>query len=508
MMSKSRMVPVVLCGGAGTRLWPLSRQAYPKQFAVEIDHKSLLDLTLDRVKALEGVTSVLTVTGEAYRFMVSDALDQAGLAGDILLEPMAKNTAPALCAAALKIAATDPDAVMVILPSDHFVADVDAFADAIGEAGALAEEGWWVTLGIKPSKVSTAYGYIEPGPSIGGHGAATQVARFLEKPDGATASQLIIKGCLWNAGIFIVKAQTAADLVKAHAPAIYTAVKTAVDGISIDKSFHRLASDAFTKSPSISIDYAVLEKEHRVAVVPYKGDWSDLGSWDAVAGVHEADGQGNRSEGDAWFVGAQNSFVYSPDKLAVVLGLNDVVVIDTADALLVTSRDKAEQVKLVVDELKAAQRSEFADHRKVARPWGTFEGIDRGDRYQVKRITVKPGAQLSLQYHHHRAEHWIVVKGTAKVTRGDETFLLHENESTYIPLGAIHRLENPGKTMLELIEVQSGAYLGEDDIVRVEDVYGRQAEPGKKKSSSSVLTSKATEDPKLTRQSPRKARHK
>ena len=334
MTSPANIVPVILCGGAGTRLWPLSRQAFPKQFAVEVNHKSLLDLTLERVKALDGVASVLTVTGEDYRFMVAEALDRANLSGDILLEPVARNTAPALCAAALKVASTDPNAVMVILPSDHFVTGFDAFADAIAQAKDLAEEGWWVTLGVTPSRASTAYGYIEPGQSIGSHGAATQVARFLEKPDAETAEKLIAKGCLWNAGIFVVKARTAADLVKSHAPEIYTAVKKSVDGISVDKSFHRLAVDAFAKSPSISIDYAVLENERRVAVVPYAGDWSDLGSWDAVAGVHQADGQGNRSEGDAWFLGARNSFVHSPDKLAVVLGLDDVVVIDTPDALL------------------------------------------------------------------------------------------------------------------------------------------------------------------------------
>lgn len=478
MNSKPNIVPVVLCGGAGTRLWPLSRQAFPKQFAVEVDQKSLLDLTLARLGGLEGVSSCVAVTGENYRFMVAEALHGAGLSGDILLEPVARNTAPALCAAALQIAQTTPDAIMVILPSDHFVPDVARFAAAMTEAAQLAQDGWWVTLGIRPTKPSSAYGYIEPGTAIADHGSAAQVAQFLEKPDTQKAEALIAAGCVWNAGIFVVKAQTAADLVARHAPEVHAAVQQAVAEIAIDKQFYRLQPAAFSSSPAISIDYAVLEKERRVAVVPYEGDWSDLGSWDAVAGVHKADDNGNRSEGDAWFSDSESCFVHSPDKLAVVLGLKDIVVVDTPDALLVTSRDKVEQVKTVVDDLKAAQRTELTDHRKVARPWGTFEGIDRGERYQVKRITVKPGAQLSLQYHHHRAEHWIVVKGIAKVTRDDETFLLRENESTYIPLGAVHRLENPGKTMLELIEVQSGSYLGEDDIVRVEDVYGREAEPG------------------------------
>ncbi len=478
MKKKPNLVPVVLCGGAGTRLWPLSRQAFPKQFAVEMDRKSLLDLTLARIDEFEAVESCLAVTGEAYRFMVAEALHKANLQGDILLEPIARNTAPALCAAALKIADTDPDAIMVVLPSDHFVSDAGKFAAAIADAARLAQEGWWVTLGIRPAKPSSAYGYIEPGSTIPGHGRAAQVVRFLEKPDVEKAQALINSGCVWNAGIFVVRAGTAADLIGKHAPEVHDAVQQAVEGISVDKQFYRLQPEAFSSSLSISIDYAVLEKEQRVAVVPYEGDWSDLGSWDAVAGVHEADDEGNRSEGDAWFSSAENCFVHSPDKLAVVLGLKDVVVVDTADALLVTSRNKVEQVKAVVDDLKSAKRSELTDHRKVARPWGTFEGIDRGERYQVKRITVKPGAQLSLQYHHHRAEHWIVVKGVAKVTRDEETFLLRENESTYIPLGAVHRLENPGKTQLELIEVQSGTYLGEDDIVRVEDVYGREARPG------------------------------
>jgi mannose-1-phosphate guanylyltransferase/mannose-6-phosphate isomerase len=464
-----------LCGGAGTRLWPLSRKAYPKQFAVELDHKSLLDLTLERARGLDGAEDCVAVTAEDYRFMVTEALDRAGLPGSILLEPVARNTAPAICAAALAIAGEAPEAVMVILPSDHFVPDGAAFSAAIAKAVQLASQGWWVTLGIKPDKPSSAYGYIEPGTAIGD---ACQVARFIEKPDPETAAELLKEGCLWNAGIFVVQAQVAADLVEKHAPDIHGQVSVAVSCITRDQRFLRLGARPFGASPSISIDYAVLEKEPRVVVIPYDGGWSDLGSWDAVALAHMADEQGNRSEGDAWFVGAQNCFVHSPARMAVVLGLDDVVVVDTADAVLVAAKDKAEQVKAVVDRLQSASRPEFADHRKVSRPWGTFEGIDRGDRYQVKRITLKPGAQLSLQYHHHRAEHWIVVKGTAKVTRNDETFLLRENESTYIPLGAVHRLENPGKTDLELIEVQSGAYLGEDDIVRVEDVYGREPVPG------------------------------
>lgn len=498
MNTKPNLVPVVLCGGAGTRLWPLSRQAFPKQFAVEVEHASLLDLTLARIRGLEGVASCVAVTGEAYRFMVAEALHNAGLAGSILLEPVARNTAPALCAAALQIAEANPDAVMVILPSDHFVSDTEKFAAAISSAARVAQEGWWVTLGIRPTKASSAYGYIEPGANIADHGSATQVSQFLEKPDVEKAETLINAGCVWNAGIFVVKARVAADLIAKHAPEVHNAVQQAVADITIDNEFHRLQPDAFSSSPSISIDYAVLEKESRVAVVPYDGDWSDLGSWDAVAGVHQADKKGNRSEGDAWFSGSQDCFVHSPNKLAVVLGLKDVVVVDTPDALLVTSRDQVEQVKTVVDDLKSAERSELTDHRKVARPWGTFEGIDRGDRYQVKRITVKPGAQLSLQYHHHRAEHWIVVKGIAKVTRGEETFLLRENESTYIPLGAVHRLENPGKTMLELIEVQSGSYLGEDDIVRVEDVYGREAEPGSAKPGGAAAKPRAKIKPMQT----------
>lgn len=498
MNTKPDLVPVVLCGGAGTRLWPLSRQAFPKQFAVEVERASLLDLTLARVKRLEGVASCVAVTGEDYRFMVAEALHNAGLSGSILLEPMARNTAPALCAAALQIAATNPEAVMVILPSDHFVSDSDKFTAAISSAVRVAQEGWWVTLGIRPTKPSSAYGYIQPGAMIADHGTAAQVSQFLEKPDAGTAEELIGAGCVWNAGIFVVKAGTAADLVARHAPEIHQAVQAAVADIAVDNQFFRLQPDAFSSSPSISIDYAVLEKETRVAVVPYEGDWSDLGSWDAVAGVHAADDDGNRSEGDAWFSSSENCFVHSPDKLAVVLGMKDVVVVDTPDALLVTSRDQVEKVKTVVDDLRTAERSELTDHRKVARPWGTFEGIDRGDRYQVKRITVKPGAQLSLQYHHHRAEHWIVVKGIAKVTRGEETFLLRENESTYIPLGAVHRMENPGKTMLELIEVQSGSYLGEDDIVRVEDVYGREAEPGSAKPAQSAAKPRAKDKPART----------
>jgi len=492
MSASPRIVPVVLCGGAGTRLWPLSRQAFPKQFAVEVKQKSLLDLTLNRVKSLDGVSACLAVTGEDYRFMVRDALDRCGLSGPMLLEPVARNTAPAICAAALKIVSADPEAIMVVLPSDHHVVDTGAFCDAVGRAAALANEGWWVTLGIAPRGPSQAFGYIEPGLAIDGHDQAAQVTHFIEKPDAAAAQQLIQDGCLWNAGIFIVQARTATDLVAKHAPDLHASVREALDEVSIDQSFIRLAPGAFAQCRSISIDHAVLEKEPRVAVLPYEGDWSDLGSWDAVAGLYRADEAGNQSDGDAWFADAQNCFVHSPDRLAVVLGLQDVVVVDTPDALLVTSRARAEQVKTVVDGLKAAERPELTDHRKVVRPWGTFEGIDRGERYQVKRITVKPGAQLSLQYHHHRAEHWIVVTGTARVTRGDQTFLLHENESTYIPLGAVHRLENPGKTALELIEVQSGSYLGEDDIVRVDDVYGREAEPASDRTFPPTTIAKAS----------------
>lgn len=472
----SNIVPVILCGGSGTRLWPLSRRAFPKQFAVEFDHASLLDLTLRRCAGLRDVSGCIAVTGEDYRFMVREAMEREGLAGDILLEPEARNTAPALCAAALHIESTFCDAMMLVLPSDHFIPDIDAFAAALVPAVELARDGWWVTLGISPDKPSTAYGYIQPGDAIKGLGGQ-QVTRFLEKPDADTARRLIEQGCLWNAGIFVVKASVAAAMIAHHAPGVHEPVATAVARLAADQVFRRLDPASFAGATSISIDYAVLEKEARVAVVPYPGAWTDLGSWDAVATVHAPDACGNRSEGDAIFNDCHNSFVYSPGKLTVALGLDDVVVIDTPDALLVTTRDKAEQVKHVVDDLKARERPEVSDHRKVARPWGAFEEIDRGERYQVKRITVKPGAQLSLQYHHHRAEHWIVVKGTARVTRGDEVFLLRENESTYIPLGSVHRLENPGKADLELIEVQSGSYLGEDDIVRVEDVYGRGIEP-------------------------------
>ena len=470
------ILPVVLCGGSGTRLWPLSRKAFPKQFAVELDGCSLLDLTLKRCQALPGVSQCMAVTGEDYRFMVREAMVGVGLDGEVLLEPMARNTAPALCAAALRVAETSPDTILAILPSDQFIPDGELFSKAISSAAQLAADGWWVTLGIAPDKASTAYGYIRPAEAIDGP-AGMEVSQFLEKPDSARAEQLIAEGCFWNAGIFVVKASEAVRMIEHHAPDVYAPVQAAVAGLKKDQQFGRLEQENFGKATSISIDYAVLEKEARVAVVPFEGGWTDLGSWDAVAAVHGPDEKGNRSEGDAIFSGCKDSFVYSPNRLTVALGLEDVLVIDTPDALLVTRRDKVEDVKAVVDELKGRERSEVTDHRKVARPWGAFEGIDRGERYQVKRITVKPGAQLSLQYHHHRAEHWIVVKGVAQVTKDDETFLLHENESTYVPLGSVHRLENPGKTDLELIEVQSGDYLGEDDIVRVEDVYGRGAEP-------------------------------
>lgn len=466
-----KLYPVILCGGAGTRLWPLSRQEYPKQFAVELEGMSLLDLTLARAKGLGEVARCLAVTGEAYRFMVLEALGRAELDGSILLEPVARNTAPAIAAAALKVVADDPDGILVILPSDHYVPDAPGFARAIGAAAQLAVDDWWVTLGIRPLRASTAYGYLRPGAEL--DASARVVARFEEKPDAARAEQLVADGCLWNAGIFVVRAEQVLTSIRTHAPEVLEAVSRASAGMTPDAAFLRLDDDLFATSPSISIDYAVLEKEERVAMLPYEGAWTDLGSWDALAGVHAADQTGNRSEGEARFVEASNSFVYSPKRLTVALGVDDLVIVDTADALLVASRDRAEDVKSVVEALKAQDRPEIIEHRQVARPWGHYEAIDRGEGYQVKRITVKPGAALSLQYHHHRAEHWVVVKGVARVTCDEHVFELEANQSTYIPVGSTHRLENPGSEPLELIEVQSGDYLGEDDIVRLDDTYGR-----------------------------------
>ena len=468
--------PVILCGGSGTRLWPLSRKSFPKQFVPLIDGKSLLQLTLERVAQISSGAkqNTVCVAAEDHRFLVSETMLAAGMGGgvngNIILEPCARNTAAAMALAALN---AKPQDLLLFCPADHHIPDTAAFAAMVQQGCPAAMDGAIVTFGVVPSFPSTAYGYIERGaPDSSGQSFA--VARFIEKPAADVATRLLLQGnVLWNAGIFLVQAQVLLDGLAAHAPDILKSCTQAMEAATHDNVFIRPKAAAFMGCRAESIDYALLEHHARVAVVPFAGAWSDVGSWTAVAELTAADANGNRIDGQGLAVEASSTYIYAPHRPVVALGTQNLLIIDTPDALLVASSSHAEQVKQVVAQLEARQTPQAEHHRKVARPWGWYDSVDAGERYQVKRITVRPGARLSLQMHHHRAEHWIVVKGTALVTRGEDEILLTENQSTYIPLGVKHRLENPGKTDLELIEVQSGGYLGEDDIVRFDDKYGR-----------------------------------
>ncbi len=466
--------PVVLSGGSGTRLWPLSRQNQPKQFLSLVGDHSLFQETVLRASRLPGVQAPVTVCSDDHRFMVGEQLQAIGMAsGGILLEPMARNTAPAIALAACHVAARDPDALMLVMPADHLIEDEAAFRDAVASARRLAGEGWLVTFGIHPDYAETGYGYILRGEAL--DHAGYRVSRFVEKPDLATAERYVAEGTYaWNSGMFLFAAGRYLEELEGHAPAIAAAARTAYERARADLDFMRVDAAAFAGSPSDSIDYAVMEKTDRAAVVPVSCGWSDIGSWSSLWSVAERDADGNRHEGDVIWVDTRGSLVRASERrMIATLGVEDLVVIDTADATLVARKDRVQDVKTIVDALKAAGRTEHLFHRKVYRPWGSYDSIGVGPRFQVKRIVVKPGAALSLQKHAHRAEHWIVVSGVAEVTCDGRVFDLHENESTYIPLGSVHRLRNRGAEPVELIEVQSGGYLGEDDIVRLEDVYGR-----------------------------------
>jgi mannose-1-phosphate guanylyltransferase/mannose-1-phosphate guanylyltransferase/mannose-6-phosphate isomerase len=467
--------PVILCGGSGTRLWPLSRSAYPKQFLRLASDHTLLQDTLRRLDGLPGVAAPIVICNEEHRFLVAEQLRGIGSKPHLLLlEPMGRNTAPAIAAAALALAKNDPDALMLVLPSDHVIKDVASFHRAIGLASAAAAQGLLTTFGIIPDAPETGYGYINRGSTVPRLESTFAIQRFVEKPDLPTAQRLVASGeYYWNSGMFLFKVSAFLEEMRAHGAPIVTAVQDALDKAKTDMDFCRLDKTAFGASPSISIDYAVMEKTTHGAVVPVNMGWNDVGSWDALWDVQDKDAAGNVFDGDVIAANTRNSYVKAESRMVATVGVEDVVIVETADAVLVASRDAAQDVKTLVDRLKAEGRSEHVFHRKVFRPWGSYEGIDAGDRYQVKRLTVNPGQKLSLQLHHHRAEHWVVVTGTAKVTRGDDEILLTENQSVYIPLGVKHRLENPGLVPLQLIEVQSGSYLGEDDIVRFEDVYNR-----------------------------------
>jgi mannose-1-phosphate guanylyltransferase/mannose-6-phosphate isomerase len=466
--------PVILCGGSGTRLWPLSRKSFPKQFVPLVDGKSLLQLTLERVAGLvdksDDAGALVCVGSEEHRFLIAEAMESAGVKGDVVLEPVARNTAAAMALAALHAAA--PDQLLLFCPADHHIPDAAAFRSMVQQGVAAAREGGIVTFGVAPSFPSTAYGYIERGPHRPNGSFA--VVRFIEKPDLGHAQELLLQGqVLWNAGIFLCTAATLLEALELHAGDILSQCKLAMQGARRDGVFLRPDDKAFAACRSESIDYAVMERHSNVSVLPFNGRWSDVGSWNAVAELTPPDENQNRIAGNGVAIEARNTFIHAPNRPVVALGTQDLVIIDTPDALLVAAASAVERVKDVVSHLEARNTPEAVTHRKVARPWGWYDSIEAGDRFQVKMISVKPGASLSLQKHHHRAEHWVVVKGTAEVTRGSETFLLTENQSTYIPLGEVHRLHNPGKTALELIEIQSGSYLGEDDIVRFDDNYGR-----------------------------------
>ncbi len=476
--------PVILSGGSGTRLWPLSREKYPKQLLPLIGKDSLLQATVRRVEGIAGVdlAAPMVVCNEEYRFVIAEQLRVMGKPGTVVLEPKGRNTAPALTIAALAASQNGADPVLLVMPADHVILDKAAFQQVVRQGASLADGGAVVTFGITPDAPETGYGYIQTGAAFQADGAL-RIARFVEKPDLQTAESYLAEGnYLWNSGLFMVRASTWLDALKVCRPDILTACNAAWAAGKSDGEFIRVGTDEFAACPSDSIDYAVMERIARPdadaqlpagVVIPLNAGWSDVGAWDALWKALPKDGQGNAVQGDVLLQDCTNTLALSDGRLIACIGVNDLVVIETADAILVSHKDKTQDVKKIVDQLKAAGRSEGQTHRKVFRPWGSYDSVDTGTRFQVKRIIVKPGAALSLQMHYHRAEHWIVVSGTAKVTKGEETLLLSENESTYIPLGTIHRLENPGRVELEMIEVQSGSYLGEDDIVRFEDVYGR-----------------------------------
>ncbi|HAM17258.1 MAG TPA: mannose-1-phosphate guanylyltransferase/mannose-6-phosphate isomerase [Alteromonas macleodii] len=465
------MKPVVLAGGTGSRLWPKSRAALPKQFLSLTSNSTMLQDTITRLKGTNAEPPVF-ICNDAHRFLVAEQLRKKNIEHDgILLEPVGRNTAPAIALGALHATKNENDPVLLVLAADHLIKDQSAFRSAITKAEALANEGKLVTFGIVPDQPHTGYGYIKAGNVLN---VGFEVAEFVEKPELETAKQYVESGdFFWNSGMFMFKASAFLKALEVHAPDIYSVCKKAIEKTEKDLDFVRVDKDIFASCPSDSIDYAVMEKTSEAAMVTLDAGWSDVGSWSSLWETGEKDANGNVTTGDTLLEGTNNSYVNAEHSLVAVIGLEDVVVVETKDAVMVANKKNAEHIKTVVNRLKAEKRPEFEFHREVFRPWGSYDSIDNGGRFKVKRITVKPGEKLSVQMHHHRAEHWVVVSGTANVTIGDETQMLTENESVYIPIGAVHALENPGKIPLELIEVQSGAYLGEDDIVRFSDRYGR-----------------------------------
>ena len=459
--------PVIMAGGSGTRLWPLSRAAHPKQFLRLHGEDTMLQATVKRLSGLD-IQASITICNEEHRFFVAEQLREIDKLGPIILEPVGRNTAPAIALAALT-AKDDP--LLLVLAADHVIQDEDAFREAVIRAIPLAEAGKLVTFGIVPSAPHTGYGYIKRGKDIG---EGFEVDAFVEKPSSDVAQDYFSSGdYYWNSGMFLFRASNYLEELKKFRPDILEQCQGSVMDVKTDLDFLRIDKDMFESCPAESVDYAVMEKTSHAVVVPMDAGWSDIGSWTSLWDISEKDSEGNSTNGDVILHDTHNSYVRSDDKLVAVIGVDDLIVVSTKDALMVAHKDSVQDVKMITESLKIQARSEWQLSREVYRPWGKYDSIDSGERYQAKRITVKPGAKLSVQMHHHRAEHWVVVSGTALVTNGDKTFLLSENESTYIPVGVVHALENPGKVELDLIEVQSGSYLGEDDIVRFDDIYGR-----------------------------------
>ncbi len=470
------IIPVILSGGSGTRLWPLSRALYPKQLLALSGEKTMLQETVLRLVAADDIGPVYCLCNESHRFLVAEQLHAINAdIGEIVLEPKGRNTAPAAAIAAMLVMERYPGATMLLLPADHVIRDTLAFGAAVAAGKSAAEKGELVTFGIVPASAETGYGYIRASVPTEGDVGVYRVKEFVEKPDTQRAERYLASGdYYWNSGIFLFKAETYLLELEARAPAIVAACREALQKAVKDLDFLRLDSVAFSASPSDSIDYAVMEKTTKASLVPLDAGWNDVGAWSALWDVQEHDQAGNVKRGDVLVHDVRNCYIHGTHRLVAAVGLDGHIIVETADAVLVASRDRVQDVKVLVEELKKMGRDEVETHRRVCRPWGTYETVDFSDRFKVKRITVNPGAALSLQKHHYRAEHWVVVKGTALVTVGEKKIILCEDQSTYIPVEVFHRLENTGTAPLELIEVQSGSYLGEDDIVRVEDRYGRQ----------------------------------
>ena len=469
-----KIVPVILSGGSGTRLWPVSRKSFPKQFWPLLSQRSMLAETALRAASAQ-FSAPIVVTNQDHRFIVAEQLREAGIRdAQIVLEPVGRNSAPAIAAAALLAAEANPDAVLWIMAADAAISDLAALQSAIKSAALAAEAGYFVTFGMQPTAPETGYGYIAQGAPMDGLPGAFHLKRFIEKPDAATAARLLAEGGnLWNSGMFLFQARVLLGEMERLAPEILEAVRAAMLARTTDLDFIRLGTEAFAAAPDISIDYAIAEKTDKAVVVPADIGWSDVGSWSALADIAPKDTDGNFALGDVVLENVHNSYARSDGIMTALLGVNDLVVVTTQDAVLVAHKNEAQNVKKIVDRLKQMKRPESDTHNRTYRPWGFYESLIQGDRFQVKRIVVWPGQKLSLQKHFHRAEHWVVVAGCAAVTRDAAVLMVHENESVYLPLGSVHRMENPGKIPLTVIEVQSGPYLGEDDIIRFEDTYGR-----------------------------------